>query len=211
MMKETGIIMSGRHPVDILEGRKTMTRRIRGLKEINQHPDDWELVAVFQDGCAQFCTHDGSQELNVRCPYGGYGDLLWVKENLYRNPYFDEAGYVSDNSAVMFNETIGDMLKWRWKKDILPAMFMPREASRILLKIVEIRVERLQAITEEDAIKEGIEKLDYGWKPQSNHNKGKPWASPISAYADLWDSLNAKRGYRWEKNNWVWVIAFVRS
>jgi hypothetical protein len=207
MMKETGIIMSGSHPVDILERRKTLTRRTWGLKEINKHPDDWELVAVFQDGLARFCTHDGSQELTVKCPYGGYGDLLWVKENLYRNPYFNEAGYVSDNSAVMVNGTIGDMLKWRWKRDLLPAMFMPKEASRILLEITELRAERLQSITEEDALAEGCRNqvlsnfapnFDIAIVPASKK------------FAKLWDSLNAKRGYPFSLNPWVWPIGFKR-
>ena len=199
--KEHGIIMSGEHPLNVLNKTKTQTRRMWGLKEINQHPDDWELVAVFQDGCARFCAHDGSQELTVKCPYGGYGDGLWVKETLYRNPYFDEAGYLIDNTPVMINSTIGDMLKWQWKKDILPAMFMPREASRILLEITEVRVERLQEITVGDVKREGVAE-----KPEEEFTAYVHYPI-IERFQLLWDSLNAKK-YPWSSNPWVWVISF---
>ncbi len=194
-MKETGIIMSGHHPVDILEGRKTITRRTHGLSIINDPPQrdsGWQLVAVFQDGCARFTTPSGG-DITLRCPYGGYGDRLWGKETLYRNPYFDEAGYVADNSAVMVNQTIGDMLKWRWKRDILPAMFMPKEASRILLEITDVRAERLQEISREDCRREG------SYMATDQDDEG--------GFVNLWDSLNGKK-YPWASNPWVWVISF---
>ena len=199
-MKETGIIMSGDHPRLILEGKKTITRRTWGLKKINKDPDRYFDPDVYQSVIGAWFAWFGDKKSDspviVKCPYGGVGDRLWTKETLYRNPYFDEAGYLIDNTPVMINSTIGDMLKWRWKKDILPAMFMPKETSRILPEITELRAERLQEITPADCIAEGI-------------------ATSVSCdaelqlrYRNLWDSLNSKKGHGWDKNDWVWAIGF---
>jgi len=82
-------------------------------------------------------------------------------------------------------------------------MFMPRWASRITLEITGIRVERLQEITEEDAIAEGIIETSHALP-----------GGKLTAYGEymlLWDALNAKRGYPWESNPWVWVIEFAHG
>ena len=134
-------------------------------------------------------------------------DRLWVKET-----YILEAPnempedekectprYKADGLDISdwFNVGSGD-IGGKWQ----PSLFMPRWASRILLEITEIRVERLQEISEADAEAEGLNPAEY-----DNPN----------AYADLpctnqfgkfWDSLNAKRGYGWKTNPWVWVISF---
>ena len=107
----------------------------------------------------------------------------------------------------------------KWKK----AMFMPRWASRLNLEIVNIRVERVQDITEEDAIREGVEYCDnpdHGFiDALSFHDIGRlgcpvcghnPAGFAVNNYKKLWDSLNAKRGYPWSNNPWVWVIEFRR-
>jgi len=95
----------------------------------------------------------------------------------------------------------------RWRS----SRFMPRWASRITLEITEVRVERLNSITRNDAIAEGV-------LPMGGLMDNEPWCASISdqepvkhpevAFARLWDSLNAKRGYGWEVNPWVWVISF---
>jgi len=89
---------------------------------------------------------------------------------------------------------------WGYKR--VSSLFRPRQTSRMTLEIIDIRVERLQEITEEDAIAEGI------W------GKGEPYQGigdlPSDRFRDLWDSLNAKRGYSWDINPWVWVIEFKR-
>jgi hypothetical protein len=76
---------------------------------------------------------------------------------------------------------------------------MPRWASRLTLEVTGVRVERLQEISEADAIAEGIP----AFKPS-------PSKIPRLHYASLWDSLNAKRGFGWDKNPWVWVVEFKR-
>jgi hypothetical protein len=100
---------------------------------------------------------------------------------------------------TIYGETIkygkADGLKWR------PSIFMPKEAARLFLQVANVRVERLQDITEEDALKEGVKA--YG----PNNCSG---TSARIAFAELWDSLNEKRGYGWNTNCWVWVIEFER-
>ena len=74
---------------------------------------------------------------------------------------------------------------------------MPRWASRLLLEVKAVRVERLQEISEDDAFAEGI--------------SGGDWlGNPVGTYRELWDSINAKRGHSWESNPWVWVVEFER-
>jgi hypothetical protein len=86
---------------------------------------------------------------------------------------------------------------FRWK----PSIHMPKEAARIFLKVTDVRVERLQDITEEDAITEGMSKTLVD---------GVVFISAKGNFHVLWDSLNIKRGYSWEANPWVWVIEFER-
>lgn len=93
-----------------------------------------------------------------------------------------------------------DRMRWR------PSIHMPRWASRIELEVTEVRVERLQEITEADAQAEGVE--PYIVHPlSSDEPEGATYAMP---YAELWDALNSKRGYGWDMNPWVWVISFRR-
>lgn len=145
-MKETGIIMSGNHPVDILEGRKTMTRRTRGLKEINRNPDAWEHFGFDQAGRYSFRWIGGDRILNIRCPYGQFGDLLWVRET-----WWEDSGDIYYKSDCPTMPTNMYFEKGKWKS----SMFMSRIFSRITREITEVRVERLHDITPEDAMREG--------------------------------------------------------
>jgi hypothetical protein len=88
---------------------------------------------------------------------------------------------------------------------------MPREAARLFLKVKTVRVERLHDITENDARNEGV-KDPYDYQEPSYYNQPHVRGMEInkSAFAGLWDSLNAKRGYGWESNPWVWVYEFER-
>lgn len=93
----------------------------------------------------------------------------------------------------------------RWQ----PSIHMPRWASRILLEITDVRVERLQAVTEEDARAEGVVPEPYQWRPLGSkepmrHNDHR------HEFRCLWDSLNARRGFGWNVNPWVWVLEFRR-
>jgi len=96
-------------------------------------------------------------------------------------------------------------IKWR------PSIFMPRAACRLRLRITDVRVERLQDISEAQAIAEGVEEFSFG-KAGLNFDLGgsQQTRDPLQAFKWLWDNINAKRGYGWELNPWVWVIEFDR-
>ena len=189
-MKERPIIFSTDMVKAILEGRKTQTRRV-----IKPQPDRVINGVPFEYLGHKY--HDASDRA-IRCPYGQVGDRLWVRETWATQKSIDRfsPSYIGNAAtvplwykadAVNGRSFIG-LGKWR------PSIFMPRWASRITLEITEVRVERLQEITFEDFKKEGIE-MDGSWD---------------GSFARLWDSLNAKRGYSWESNPWVWVISFRR-
>ncbi len=189
MPKETGIVMSGSHPKLILDGVKTMTRRVikpQPLIEVAHEPD--EVVRY------------------AKCPYGGVGDRLWVREPWGASGY---GRLLPIDRDVMQNRLVyGEDAGWQCKR---PSIFMPRWASRILLEITELRAERLQEITDKDARAEGVEfinKLGYAAWRNYIGGENEPLDSPIASFQTLWDSLNAKRGYPWAKNNWVWPIRF---
>lgn len=92
-------------------------------------------------------------------------------------------------------------LDWTWN----PSIFMPRWASRITLEITDVRVERVQEITEEDARAEGFP----GERWATGHGDYSEIA-PSEQFRELWDKLNASRGFGWDANPWVWVIEFKR-
>lgn len=136
-------------------------------------------------------------------PYGYAGDHLWVRE-AWRTTSDDgryddmpprdlqphRVWYEADGKAPA-NECVG---KYR------PSMFMPRWASRITLVVTGVRIERLQSITDDDAVAEGI--LPPGMEVVIG--------TPRDGFRNLWDSLNAARGYGWDTNPWVWVVEFNR-
>ncbi|MFN8993924.1 MAG: hypothetical protein ACK5X3_09750, partial [Pseudomonadota bacterium] len=144
---------------------------------------------------------------NVSCPYGQPGDRLWVREAwltvdgesaFYRADYAPDAKGERDHGV-----------SWR------PAMFMPRWASRIELKVTGIRVERLQDISEADAVAEGVERTvtGDGWRRYCNDEQQEaagltPCSSAIGSFQSLWESINGPGA--WGANPWVWVVEFRR-
>ena len=186
-MKERPIIMGAESVRAILEGRKTQTRRV-----IKPQPKFIGAPNV------PFKTDDANPKGIINCPYGNVGDRLWVRETVFVETFHQQSDEELERDG--FNPNIG---VWVYRADNhdyptitanwTSPMFMPREASRITLQITDIRVERVQDITEEDAIAEGVESFNT-----------------VASYSYLWDSLNAKRGYPWENNPWVWVISFKR-
>ena len=187
MIKETGIIMSGDHPLKLMRGEKTQTRRV--IK-----PQPWlgaEYAQLNKFGRWDFY---GKEEgiLKVMtgwvCPYGQVGDRLWVKET-----YWEQSGdlyYKADWGENKPVNMVFDGGKWG------SPYFMPKWASRILLEITEIRVERLTEISLEDIKAEGI--IPNYPCDEANYR---------ILFQQLWDSLNGKK-YPWASNPWVWVINF---
>ena len=116
--------------------------------------------------------------------------------------------YTGDNTYV---DRLG-----RWWKRKIPAIHMPRWASRILLEITDVRVQRVQDISEEDAIAEGIRELPLqerepgaGWCADPLGNPTLHYRTPRAAFAALWDSINEGRGFGWNANPWVWAVTFL--
>lgn len=138
---------------------------------------------------------------NDLCPYGQPGDRLWVREAWATHACLDKV----PPRDLVFQDVVyladGQPRKGKYR----PAMYMPRWASRILLEVTAVRVERLQDITEAQAIAEGILRAGSGWLGY----EGGPWfASPIGAFRSLWESIHGTDS--WDANDYVWVIEFRR-
>ncbi|SEM32969.1 hypothetical protein SAMN04489760_110115 [Syntrophus gentianae] len=201
-MKERPISFSPPMVMAIQENLKTMTRRTRGLKEINQDPDAWRFIRT-EEGIYSFLHKDGGKK-SIFCPYGIPGDRLWVKEALIRktNRSRSMAFYATDDEPVLIGGSgIDDVLKWKWERDYLPATFMPRFAGRYLLEEISIRTERLQRITPCDCMKEGLRTFMRGSGACSDL---------LVQFESLWNRINFKK-YPWKSNIHVWVIEFKRS
>lgn len=217
-MKERPILFSAPMVRAILTGKKTQTRRV--------------------------------VKLSQRCPYGIPDDRLWVRETWAdgdelassRGPLDapEHVLYRADNSAYYFGDSpmdgsnrpgrrVKDTEGWNFDHPCVhwkPSIHMPRWAARIILEVTDVRVERVQDITEEDAKAEGLSALSkdggrlwkYGIpdrdKLPGNDDDGWHWtewdADPRVAFRKLWDSINDARGFGWAPNPWVWAITFKR-
>ncbi|MBA7592687.1 hypothetical protein ES708_34880 [subsurface metagenome] len=129
-MKETGIIMSGDHPVKCLDGSKTVTRRTWGLEKINQFPDFWELAPTGYDeekGAWLFWQKQTGEGIYIKCPYGGVGDRLRMRETWMPSakPTTQYVIYKADNPNYA-EEHQGEHFKLAWR----PSIHMPHEYSR---------------------------------------------------------------------------------
>lgn len=235
MQKERPILFSTPMIQAILEGRKTMTRRI--VKQALKFDTNWRIAVIQEERNylnPRYEMRCGTQyALPVfRCPYGTIGDKLWVRETFFDNLGDDFLGinsrwiYRADGEIdKQFEDTEGFT---GWK----PSIFMPHIASRITLEITNVRVERLQEITEEDAINEGVMRdedfpsynLDFKLCPkcggQGVHgslgfNLGvievdcHTCDTNKKRYEFLWESINGSSS--WKKNPWVWVVEFKRA
>jgi hypothetical protein len=183
------------------DGRKSQTRRICNPQpQLSSHHEPvraesrgggaWVFMVHTDRPSYAFATGD------MRCPYGQAGDLLWVRES---HSFLLES--LSGGAAPVWCWADGNPPEGDYDK-IRPSIHMPRWASRLTLKITEVRVERLQSISSADAIAEGI-------APSANVTTiDCATPDPRLEYASLWDSLNFKRGFGWGLNPWVWVLTF---
>lgn len=204
MSNEKPILFSTEMIQAIRDGRKTQTRRIVKPK----------YAARAQYASEKFGTTWTADHDNCLIPaqYGLVGDLLWCRETWATLKVFDDlaprdiphggarwpATYMKAwRGAAKHSEDRG---KWR------PSIFMPRWASETSLLVTRVRIERLQEITEDDAKAEGVEPYE---RPQNNAIST-PWsvASHRTTFVQLWDQINADRGYAWQSNPMVWVIDF---
>jgi hypothetical protein len=181
---EHPILMCSKMVRAILAGKKTETRRMAGLKELNEYPDIWNIVSPV-DG---FITleNDVYGLEQPKHPYGVAGDTLWVRETfaltqfnepVYRADAMDKKGYRWHSIAAGDPE---HEVEWE------PSLFMPRWASRITLTVKSVTLERLHEITDEGAKAEGV--------------------SDRAEYERLWKQLNGEES--WNLNPLVWVVKF---
>lgn len=202
-MKERGIIFNGAMVRVILSGQKTQTRRI--MKQ--QPPERWSPVTssgepdlqartytqgvVDRHGCLQagpqvFGVAD--EEWGAVSPFGQPGDRLWVRETFWQPRDKSETLYRADGAILGCG-------KWT------PSIHMPRSACRLLLEITDVRVERLNDISNDDAMAEGMDDgtsdaaLAAGW-----------FEKPRRAFERLWAQIYGQES--WDGNPWVWVYEF---
>ena len=202
-MAEKSILFSTEMVKAILAGKKSVTRRVIKPQpamrlepsELPQYPDEW-----FDENGYYW-----------RCPYPP-GTVLWVKETWYDRR--DRTPETQDLNAVHYAadwQPTDEIAYLHYKRS---SRYMPRWVARLFLHVTNVRMELLQEISEGDAIAEGLEIMQgphdfprYG-APQCGDRPPYWEIDPRDAFMWLWDSLNAKRGFGWNMNPWVWVIEF---
>lgn len=188
MSKERPILFSAPMVRALLSGAKTQTRRLV------KHPNvmDVDAWADAGGGLWEMGVHEAGSTAGMgklRCPYGAPGDRLWVRETwgiLTGNGI--RTVYRADDEQPVPN------MKWA------PSIHMRRHRSRIDLEVTAVRVERLQDISPEDAMAEGVRCDCMHPVPMCKGN--------IDAFRDLWESINGAES--WASNPWVWVISFTK-
>lgn len=230
-MKERPILFNTDMVKAILDGRKTQTRR-----EIKPQPKDAGYGKLIYKG-----TEKTLSALSNHCPKGNVGDILWVRENFHKDDNWPEWETIDssthDTYTYKADGTSRDVKRpgvnydnidlctegWndpdypenpKWK----PSIHMPKDAARIWLEIEEISIERLQTISEDDAVVEGLNHFkDMNNKLLSDDVRtvlyqdyqsveGMGFESPINSFTSLWKSINGSES--WEQNPFVWVIQF---
>ena len=212
-MTEKPILFSATMVRAILDGRKTQTRRI-----MKPQPVGPVFVATDPETpryCLPYNETLTMGELAMRCPYGQPGDRLWVRETCRAEELpsgLDGVRYLADDCFIPIENTeaasdawlslaaYGQRLSGHQKYRKVSAIHMPRWASRITLEITGIHVERLQDISESDALAEGIDPKF----PQDEQVAN----AAMMRYADIWESINGPGS--WAANPWVWVVEFRR-
>lgn len=211
-LKERPILFSTEMVQAILAGRKTQTRRILKVTNplVNQvigFSNEPDTMWPADYGFGVLMATPWLNYEAIKCPYGAIGDTLWVRETWAKNgvlPLEDrtDAKYIYKAERSEVDGKVKYAAQWK------PSIHMPKEACRLRLTIKDIRVERVQDISQHDAIKEGVEcdadgkgyYLDY-----MNLADGYG-CSPKYSFQSLWHKINGEES--WYANVWVWVIEF---
>ncbi|EPL2474584.1 TPA: hypothetical protein ACTYTC_001311 [Klebsiella pneumoniae] len=206
-MKERGMIFNGEMVRAILDGRKTQTRRPIKWKQTR-----FTEIGEREDGTKWPWSEDAERACDFwhPCPFGAVGDRIWVRETfqgpLVHEELFEEYSaypekfetpeyceYAADGGVRPEYCDLDDNLRHGWR----PSIHMPRWASRVLLEITDVRVERLKSISDGDALREGCSTADM-----------KSGDCVADVFARLWASIYGAES--WNANPWVWVIEFKR-
>ena len=228
-IKERPILFRAPMVRALLSGQKTVTRRVVKVQPFGA--PTWNTGYLTGAGERDYVTSwlDEAGRY-LECPYGNRGEMLWVRESYQVSKKYDSvkpsdlnyergistyyaaggsrwkdgSGQYVDNDDVCTPDWVGKMR---------PSIFMPRAASRILLEITDVRVERLQDISDDQAKAEGIEHsnaLDPAgpckWRVYGREHTGT--SSPVDSFESLWSSINGADA--WAANPWVWVVEFKR-
>lgn len=213
-MKERPILFSAPMVRAILDVRKTVTRRVV-KPQFQTTPVDVVDGAPSWDSPTNYA---GEVQMNTQrgkpCPHGKPGDRLWVRETCLINDYREAAVPVDERADCEIHyradgipdfEGEEELIRWR------PSIHMPRWACRILLEITDVRVERLQGISDAEIEREGIDlealadgQDRYDMCHAGSGAEGRPTLR--TAWRHLWEST----GGDWDANPWVWVIEFKR-
>ncbi len=214
-MKERPILFSATMIRALLDGTKTQTRRVvkwRGLEpglnlqfsglSVERHGSNYVLTSPTRDSHAY-------RSIPQPCPYGQPGDRLWVRETFAEHPRFADVAYRADGEE--FEDSDGFLWEPKWR----PSIHMPRKLSRIVLEVTEVTVQRLEDITDDDAVDEGIRPLPLQesavlpwWTADVSAGPKLHARTPVAAYGKLWESINGEGS--WYTNPWVWCISFRR-
>ena len=206
-IKERPILFSAPMVRAILDGRKSQTRRVV-KPQFDHDAEPCEVLATTIEGWADYQGHSGlwahegdPGETTVKFQYGKTGDRLWVREAWKALAEYDHLAPrdIPVGTDISYPATYDG-----WVSRGRPSIHMPRWSSRILLEIVRVRVERLQDISEADAVAEGCPGC-LGPNPDFPDE----WdPTPQEEFCDLWKTINGAES--WNANPWVWVVEFKR-
>lgn len=186
---ERGILMSTPMVEAILDKRKTVTRRLTGLDEVNKNPDEWELIP-FKHSNNEVYFRNKTKEIDwiIKSPYGLPKTNLYVRET-----------WENHNGVVNFKAGGKGLLGDVWK----PSIHLHKKHSRIWIREISTRVERLNDITESDALAEGIiNARPFGFR----YDLICQYETGVDAYMGLWEQLNGKESR--ELNPWCWRLEY---
>ncbi len=205
-MAEKPILFSAPMVRALLAGTKSQTRRPLKPQPAPNHPHDggtkWVLKDVLHVPVGSVGHLSVREKQGLRCPYGQPGDRLWVRESFRGCRAYEVRGYAPSewgNKPIWFEadgRPPGNPEAWAQRAK--PSIHMPCWASRITLEITDVRVERLQDISGDDAAAEG-------WPGPDAANSIRS-AYPVAWYSGLWDQINGAGS--WDANPWVWVVQF---
>jgi len=233
-VKERPILFSGPMVRAILSGTKTQTRRV-----VKPQPGSLDQVIQIDRTWHQTDSRGGHMSLvgsrAGACPYGAPGDRLWIRETCRAEEAadgYDGIRYPADNAWVKIANTSEPADAWlalfhygqpsdggearhpgKSTGKGVPSIHMPRWASRLTLEITDVRVQRLQDISDGDARAEGVRPLPLQegddpsawWEVEPGQHQAR---TPVDSYRKLWNAINGRGS--WDANPWVWAVSFKR-